>query len=224
MTATTDKSGATTDGAAAGDGETAARSEAAASGAAGADAGDGTAADAGISHDDCFDLLSNHRRRYALHHLQRNSDETTLGELADRVAAWENDVETDDVTRDQRKRVYTSLQQVHLPRMDELGVVEFDGDKGVIRPGPAADDLDVYLELVGENDVPWSTLYLALALLDAGLIGAATLGVAPLAGIPPIGWVMFILTTFLVTSVAHQYFAHTRMLLGRGEEPPGKQP
>jgi len=184
--------------------------------------GDATADD--ITYDDCFDLLSNHRRRYTLHYLQRNGDGATLGDLADQVAAWENDIETDAVSHAERKRVYTSLQQVHLPRMDEMGVVEFDDREGRVTVGPAAEDLDVYLEIVGENDIPWSTFYLALAVLDAGLVGTAILGVSPLTSIPPVGWVLFVLTTFLVTSVAHQYFAHTRMLLGRAEEPPGKKP
>ena len=77
-----------------------------------------------LSRDESFDLLSNHRRRYALYCLRQEENRATLGELADKIAAWENDIETDAVSYDERKRVYTSLQQVHLPRMDDLDVVE----------------------------------------------------------------------------------------------------
>jgi hypothetical protein len=173
-----------------------------------------------ITRDDCFDLLSNHRRRYALHYLQQNGDGATLGELADHVAAWENDVDTDVVTHDQRKRVYTSLQQVHLPRMDEMNVVEFDDRQGHVTIGPAAEDLDIYLEIVQDDDVSWSTFYFGLVLVNGGLLTGAILGVPLLASIPGIGWAVFAVTTFLVTSLAHLYLAQTEMRLGETEVPP----
>jgi hypothetical protein len=173
-----------------------------------------------IAHDDCFDLLSNHRRRYALHYLQQNGDGATLGELADHVAAWENDVEADAVSYDERKRVYTSLQQVHLPRMDEMDVVEFNDREGRVRIGPAAEDLDVYLEIVQDDDIPWSTFYFGLVLVNVGLLTGAIFGVPLLASIPGIGWAVFAVTTFLVTSLAHLYLARTEMRLGETEVPP----
>jgi len=174
-----------------------------------------------ISHDDCFDLLSNHRRRYVLHYLQGNGEEASLGELADTVAAWENDVEPGEVSYDERKRVYTSLQQVHLPRMDDLGVIEFDDRAGVVEPGPAAADLDVYLEVVHSRDVPWSVFYLGVAVLDAALVAGALAGIPPLSLVSPLGWAVFVLTTFLVSSFVHLYLTRTEMRLGETEQPPG---
>jgi len=176
-----------------------------------------------ISHDDCFDLLSNHRRRYALHYLQRHGEEATLGELADHVAAWENDVDVEAVSPTQRKRVYTSLQQVHLPRMDDLDVVEFDDVDGRVAMGPAATDLDVYLEVVRDDDVPWSAFYLGLALVNAALVGGVLLSVPLLSSVPGVGWTLFVLMTFLVASLSHQYLTAAEMLLGRGDRPPGSQ-
>jgi hypothetical protein len=175
-----------------------------------------------ISRDECFELLSNHRRRYTLHYLQQNGEEATLGELADQIAAWENDITPEDVSYDQRKRVYTSLQQVHLPRMDDSGVVDFDDREGVIEPGPAADDLDIYLEVVQGNEIPWSVYYAALALLNAGIVALAMLGVPPLTTLSPDGVAVFVVTTFLVTACAHVYITHTEMRLGQSTQPPDK--
>jgi hypothetical protein len=173
-----------------------------------------------LSRDECFELLSNHRRRYTLHYLEHNGEEATLGELADQIAAWENEIPPESVSYDQRKRVYTSLQQVHLPRMDDTGVVEFDDREGLVEPGPAAEDLDIYLEVVQSDDVPWSLFYLVLALLNLALVVAATAG-APLLGlVPPQGWAVFVLTTFLVTSGSHLYLTRTKMRLGGSEQPP----
>lgn len=175
-----------------------------------------------LSRDESFDLLSNHRRRYALHYLQQNGDGATLGELADHVAAWENDVDADVVTHDQRKRVYTSLQQVHLPRMDEMNVVEFDDRQGHVTIGPAAEDLDIYLEIVQDDDVPWSTFYFGLVLVNGGLLTGAIFGIPLLASIPGIGWAVFAVTTFLVTSLAHLYLTRTEMRVDGAGAPPEK--
>ena len=179
--------------------------------------------DGQIPYDECFDLLSNHRRRYALHYLQQQDDGVALGELTDQVAAWENGVDVDAVSYDERKRVYTSLQQVHLPRMDNLDVVEFDDREGHVRIGIAAEHLDVYLEIVTGNDVSWSTFYLGLVAVNAGLLGGATLGLPVLSAIPGIGWAAFAVTTFLVASLAHMYLARTEMRLGETDAPPETQ-
>ena len=190
----------------------------ASTGASTVESGDGQ-----IPYDECFDLLSNHRRRYALHYLQQQDDGVALGELADQVAAWENGVDVDAVSYDERKRVYTSLQQVHLPRMDNLDVVEFDDREGHVRIGIAAEHLDVYLEIVTGNDVSWSTFYLGLVAVNAGLLGGATLGLPVLSAIPGIGWAAFAVTTFLVASLAHMYLARTEMRLGETDAPPETQ-
>ena len=72
-----------------------------------------------------FDILSNRRRRYALYALL-NDDTTTIGSLAERIAAWENDCPVDEVTSTERKRVYTALQQSHLPKLERTGLISFD--------------------------------------------------------------------------------------------------
>jgi len=179
--------------------------------------------EADLSYDESFDLLSNHRRRYVLYYLQENGNPATLGDLADRIAAWENDVEMEEVSYDERKRVYTSLQQVHLPRMDDLDVIEFDDREGVVETGPAADELDIYLEVVDGRDVPWSVFYLGLVVCNASLIGAGTLGIPVLSRVSPTGWTVFVLTTFLVSALANFYLARSEMRLGKTVNSPEKR-
>jgi hypothetical protein len=173
-----------------------------------------------ISYDESFDLLSNHRRRYVLHYLKQNGETVTLGDLAEQIAAWENGIDIDDLSYDQRKRVYTSLQQVHLPRMDDARVVEFDDREGSVEVGPAAEDLDFYLDVVEGGDIPWSYLYLGLALINTVVIGAFAAGLWPVAVLPELGVAIFATTSFLVTSIAHLYVTRTEMRLGGSEEPP----
>ena len=174
-----------------------------------------------LSKDESFDLLSNHRRRYALYCLMQNEEELTLGELADMVAAWENGVDTDAVSYEERKRVYTSLQQVHLPRMDDLDVVEFDDSEGRVTRDDAAEHLEGYLEVVRDDDIPWSVLYLGLALVNFGLVSGAIAGLFPLTLVSPFGWAVFAVTTFLVTSLSHLYLTRAEMRLEGTELPEG---
>lgn len=132
-----------------------------------------------ISTNEVFALLSNERRRRVLQYLRRNGGEARLRELATDIAAEENDVEPVEVTYAQRKRLYTSLYQSHLPRMERSGVVTYNRNTGVVALADGAEEFDAYLEVVGEHEFTWSEYYLGLA----GLFGAATLAFAT--GTPP---------------------------------------
>lgn len=188
------------------------------------DRGGGTDSPMTISEDQGYDLLSNHRRRYALHYLQNNGQQTTLGDLSEQIAAWENEIDLAEISADERKRVYTSLQQIHLPRMDEMGAVEYDDRAGVVELGPAAEELDVYMEVVRGRDVPWSLVYVGLGVVNLVLLVAAWLDVSPLPAIPDIGWAIFATTTFLVTAISHYCINKREMMLGTDGPPPEVDP
>jgi len=171
-----------------------------------------------LSRDDAFEMLSNRRRRYVLHYLQETGD-TELSDLAEQVAAWENDSSVPELSASERKTVYTSLQQFHLPKMDDTGVVEFDRRDGAVELTEAASGLDIYLEVVDEYDIPWSVYYLGFSLVGLTMVGLSWLGVAPFAAIPYVGWTVFLLAALLVSSVSH-FALSRRMRLGDGETPP----
>jgi len=174
-----------------------------------------------IRRDELFDLLSNHRRRYVLHDLQHRDDRVELGDLSERVAAWENGTDFHEVSADQRKRVYTSLQQVHLPRMAEAEVVEFDDRAGVVDLGPAAEDLDVYMEIVEGRDLPWSQYYLFLAVANAAVLAAGYVGIPPFTALHGAGVLTgaFAVTAFTISAAMHAFYGRTEMHLGTGDKP-----
>lgn len=64
----------------------------------------------GLSRDTLYEMLANRRRRYDIHYLQRHERQVELGTLAERVAAWEHETDTDRITSAQRKSAYTALQ------------------------------------------------------------------------------------------------------------------
>lgn len=172
-----------------------------------------------LTRDEIFEMLSNRRRRYAIHLLQQSETERTLSNVAEHVAAWENEESVDEVSAKERKRVYTSLQQFHLPKMDEKGVVDFDSHAGVVKLDDAFEDMDIYMEVTEEYDFPWSVYYLGLASVSTVFVALSWAGVPPFARIPNAGWVVFILTTLGLFTLAHTALTR-RMRLGRKGTPP----
>jgi len=88
----------------------------------------------GMHKDEFFTMLSNNRRRTVLRYIDIKSDEApfSLGELSEVVAAQENDKERKELTSSERKKAYVGLYQAHLPDMDEIGLIDFDSDRGLI--------------------------------------------------------------------------------------------
>lgn len=76
------------------------------------------------SDDDLFKMLKNPRRRRIIQHLNKH-DTATVGELTERIAAAENDKDPANLDSQQRKRVYISLYQNHLPDLDDTGIVNY---------------------------------------------------------------------------------------------------
>ncbi len=124
-----------------------------------------------------FDLLSSHRRRWTLRICTERQGPLELGDLAEQIAAMEQDKEIEDLTMAERKRVYTSLQQTHIPRLEEAGVVEAQ-DK-YIDLTPRASELDVYLDGESGSPFPWPLYYLTVSTVAVVSLGIAWTGVLP---------------------------------------------
>ena len=160
-----------------------------------------------LSQDEVFEVLKSPRRRYALYYLRQQGGESELSDLTEQVAAWENETTPAALTTEQRKRVYISLYQTHLPKLDEANVVEYDRDEGVVRLSDRASDLDLYLGDVSREEFPWDRYYLALVGASSILVAAVWLGVPPFGLIPGLVLATLILAVFGVSAVVH-YFSY----------------
>jgi len=166
-----------------------------------------------LSRGEIFEMLSSNRRRYVLRHLKRKRGPADLGELAERVASWENDKPLEAVRSTERKNAYTALRQFHLPKMAEMGVVRFDEREGRIRLSEQAADLDIYLDVVSGYDVPWSLYYTAISVVFGTLLVGVHLAVGPLAGGSVTTVAGLFAVTVLVFSLLHTY-TNMQMRLG----------
>ncbi|WP_134670059.1 DUF7344 domain-containing protein [Halorussus marinus] len=171
-----------------------------------------------LSRDLVFDVLKNRRRRYALHYLRRADDSVELSELAEQVAAWENDTTVGAISAAERKRVYTALYQSHLPKLDEAGIVEYNQNRGIVELSGAAEQLDVYLDLDAQPDIPWCNWYLGLAVGGIGLLTGAWLGLPPFSLVGDVLVATIVVAAYASVAIAHTYV--TRHAAGAGETPP----
>ena len=124
--------------------------------------------DTELTQDDVFEILSSPRRRYLLYYLRQRQEPVELTALAEHVAAWENGVETDELTTQERKRVYVSLYQTHVPKLDDAGIVEYDAESGMVALTHRAQRIDSYLG--DEEPVQWHLLYVGLAVAGSAVL------------------------------------------------------
>lgn len=103
-----------------------------------------------LAKDDLFHLLQNERRRRAVRYLLDQEGSVDMGDVAEHIAALENDITVAELSSAQRKRVYVGLYQCHLPKLDEAGVIDYDKNRGTVARTALTDDLAPYLT-VGET-------------------------------------------------------------------------
>ena len=175
-----------------------------------------------ITEETVFYILSNQRRRLVVYVLKEElgGERVEVGTLARRISAWENDVPSSEVDYSDRKSVYTSLQQHHLPEMDEAGIVNFDERKGVVSTTNMADEFTVYLEIVNSKDIPWHGYYLGLGAIGGSLLVALLLNASPFTQLPALAWTAFLVVALLVSALVHTYTARRRRV-GNDGSPPG---
>ncbi len=148
-----------------------------------------------LSLDIIFEMLRNRRRQLVLEFLRGREEPVTIGELAEHIAAIENDITVRQLNAQQRKRVYIGLYQCHLPKMDDVDVIDFNQSRGRIEPGTHIEPLYEYLDVANgkqdegdaddaAEDEPFDRLYgvgyagFAAVFFGAQLSGAYTIASA----------------------------------------------
>ncbi|WP_458210688.1 DUF7344 domain-containing protein [Haladaptatus sp. NG-SE-30] len=159
-----------------------------------------------LGEDQIYHLLQNERRRNVLRYLHNVDEQVEMRDIAEQVAAWENDTTVQALSSSERQRVYIPLYQSHLPKLDEEGVIEYDQSRGTVRKNPAADLLYDYLEpnetetddeaADEDEETRWDRYYLGASGVGATVLAGTTLGVAPFALLPQGAIGVFILGMF----------------------------
>lgn len=159
-----------------------------------------------LTQDVVFDILSSSRRRYVLFYLRQADDPVELNSLAEQVASWENDLPVEELSDQQRKRVYVSLYQTHIPKLDSIGLVEYDQQSGLVEPTDRALEIDSYLTVSSSQPIPWQQFYLGLALVSGVMLALVAFDVGPFATIPEVVVGVGITVGFAVSAIAHYLY------------------
>lgn len=164
---------------------------------------------AALNSDQTFEILSSQRRRMVLYYLRKHDGSATMSELADQIAAWENDTEIDELTSQQRKRVYVSLYQTHLPKLADTDLVDYDADKGDVRLTDRATEMDAFLSPTQSSEYSWRRHYLGL-LLVGGVLMALGVVATPILGQPVLLLLVGGILIGYMATVAVEYWYHRK--------------
>ncbi len=162
-----------------------------------------------LTPDQAFATLSNARRRMVLSYLRTHESPATVDDLSEQIAAAEHDVAPESLTRQQRKRAYVSLYQTHLPKLAQMGFIDYDEEAGLIEPTDRAVAIDAYLTPVTDESYPWTTHYRTLAIGGGTLYWLASLDTALFAAVPD-PFVALMLTAILGLSALAHWRQHRR--------------
>jgi hypothetical protein len=161
-----------------------------------------------LSLDVMFEVLKNERRRFVLEHFDEHDGPVALGDLAEHVAAKENDKPRRELSSGERKRVYVGLYQCHLPKMDDADIVDFNRNRGRIELGENANLLNEYLETDDDSGQPWSRYYLGIAATGGLLFSAGQFGLYPFAWMSSFV-VALVIVAFAACALVHDQHTDT---------------
>lgn len=99
--------------------------------------------------DNVFAVLSSKRRRLVLEHLLGRPSPVAVPELVDRVVTAE--LNGHERPGELRERVVVSLHHVHLPKLANSGLVEFDPEREEVTIREAATAVEPYLTLARDD-------------------------------------------------------------------------
>lgn len=144
------------------------------------------------------DVLRNDRRRLTLQYLKRRLEPVEVRELSEHIAELE--VGESPPPRDVRQSVYNTLSQTHLPKLEDLGFVEFDRDRKVVSLRETAREVDIYMNVVTPLGITWESYYRSLGVLGLVTVVAADTDVAFFAGVDSLLLATLFLSAFVVST------------------------
>lgn len=100
-----------------------------------------------LDRDDIFHILQCRRRRLVLKYLQEYDGDgpASMSEIAEHIAARENNTTVTALRSQERQRVYIALYQSHLPKMDKVGVINYEQYRGHVKPTERTAEFERYL-------------------------------------------------------------------------------
>lgn len=164
-----------------------------------------------------YEILANPRRRGTIRHLTETAGGrvVSLRDLAAAIAAEETG--QSPPPRACRESVYNSLHQTHLPKLDELGILEYDREARAVRIRDSAREVDRCMRLSTPYGLRWEEYYRGLGIVALVAVVAALANAPGVGAVDPLVWASGFLLVYAL-SASYQLWSirwYIRQLLWR---------
>ncbi|MDS0258518.1 hypothetical protein NDI56_03720 [Haloarcula sp. S1CR25-12] len=150
--------------------------------------------------DTVYEVLSNSRRRFVLSALREHDEPVSMTTLAAGIGAQEAGVGPEAVSTGERKRIYVSLYQTHVPKLEAAGLAEYDASAGTVSQTAATTDIDEYLRTV-QPSRRWGRLNGAVSVVAVSLFVGWTIDAPVLMTLSPTALLVGVVLTLLSVTV-----------------------
>ena len=164
-----------------------------------------------LSTQEIHTVLSNSRRREVIELLRNNGDGMAARELAERIAELESG--ESPAPRNKRQSAYVALQQTHLPKLDSLGIVDYDSQSKHVRLRESVDQVAAFMGEAPPSSVSRPELLLVIGVIGFGVVLGSEIGLPLLGAVPPHYWAYGLLTVVIALTAIQTY--HQRTAGGR---------
>lgn len=159
-----------------------------------------------LSSDEIFSLLGNGRRRFILRYLKKEDQPVALSQVVEEVAAWESDKPVEELSENERKRVYVSLYQTHIPKLAAADLINYEDDERTVELADGATQIEPYID--DESTEPnWYMYYLLVVAVSMSVFMASLVGPE---WIREFGNVLLPATLVLLVVLAAVHFVYDR--------------
>lgn len=152
-----------------------------------------------LADSEVFHILGNDRRRAIVELLAEEPGHVDVSEVATEIAAAEAD--TASVPNNLYKSVYVSLQQTHLPQLEEDEVIEYDSEAKTICCGPTFSDVVAHIDGHAENGTRVLKLNFVLGVLGLAVIALTGVELPILSSVDPVLWSVLVLLAVAASSL-----------------------
>jgi DNA-binding transcriptional ArsR family regulator len=161
--------------------------------------------DGSLKKDDLFHLLQNERRRRVLKYLSDTEGAVEMRAIAEQIAAWEQETTVQQLSSQERQRVYIALYQTHLPKLAEAGIITYNQSRGIVEETPLTDQVIQYLDRddatnrAADTNSKWVIYYTVVTAISVLLISVVWSGFELFPILSDVGLALFI--TLLYSTV-----------------------
>jgi hypothetical protein len=125
------------------------------------------------------------------------------------LSEWIAEIESGESPppRNIRQSAYVALHQTHLPKLDDMDVIEYNEQAKDITLRDTAEEVARYLDVRNSPPAPQHTVYIGAGLVGLALVAGSELGIPLLSAVPPTIWA-YLLCAIVTLSASIQTAQH----------------